>query len=86
MGLTISLASTKWLVGSFSSLKRSVYLDPAAGVSLTYQAEALAQVDSFCYLGLTVDGSAGLRGMTSAILMSACKKWAWKMDLLTQWG
>ena len=44
MGLTVSLSKTKLLVGGFSSVKRSVFADPGAGISLGYHDSTLERV------------------------------------------
>ena len=86
MGLTVSLTKTKWLVGGFSSVQRSDFVDPAAGVTLRYRDTVLERVSDFKYLGLKVTGSAGMGAMIDARLAAARKVWTWLVGMVTQWG
>ena len=82
MGLTVSLSKTKWLVGGFSSAKRSNFADPGAGVTLHYQESTLERVPNFKYLGLKATGSSGLGAMIAARLAAACKVWTWLVGMV----
>ena len=86
MGLTVSLTKTKWLVGGFSSVQRSDFVDPAAGVTLRYRDTVLKCISDFKYLGLKVTGFAGMGAMIDACLAVARKVWTWLVGMVTLWG